>query len=343
MWYLRERYPVGAATQSIARPVGARAFLLADFAYKARDVSPEELRGLAYSQFVSSDVQEVITTIATQRLVDGMARKVLILVAKPNELVAARAALDLQSVQPLVIHGYRVWHSTIGSGEEVTPVLLSMIGDQGPNLAANACHALIPHFGVNVAILCGTAAGVRGKTALGDVITAQVVKDIAGSRLELAGELPRYRDYGIPDLRWRELAYFLALEDKWWIDLGEATTRLPSTKVPKQVTASWKPDLHDAMMLSKPVLRADGGLPSMRQSIDERVRGAEMEASGFCSACEALQAQWWVFKGVSDFGDPNTKDKKPRGETNRKVWQFPATVASIVFALNFVRHLIQGR
>lgn len=61
-----------------------------------------------------------------------------------------------------------------------------------------------------------------------------------------------------------------------------------------------------------------------------------MEGAGFCVACQESGAAWWIIKGVSDFGDAESKDGLPGEQKDRKLWQFPATVASVSFAKAFI-------
>src|SRR3972149_3247530 len=119
-----------------------------------------------------------------------MAHRCLKLVAKPNELIAARAALALHDRAPVFVDKYPTW--TLGADGALgeATLVLAMIGDQGPELAQNACRTLIPWFSVGTAVLCGTTAGVEGKTELGEVLCAKVIINPEPSRLEKDRVLP---------------------------------------------------------------------------------------------------------------------------------------------------------
>lgn len=316
-----------------------RSFLLSDLTYRAQHVSEDALNALLVQYCVSSDIRQAIPTPRTSVKEPQPQMTILLLVAKPNELIGARAALDLLDIDPTFISDYPIWQRPLSDSDDDAGVVLSMIADQGPETAINACQTLIRHFKASVAVLCGTTAGMREKTEIGDVLVAHTVVNSEPARLELEGALPRHRDYTIPDSHWRRFAYFMSEPKRWWVDLPPALERLSDEHRPRLLPDAWRPSVQDVHLQSRPKLVADGSLPLARVTVDERVRGSEMEAAGFCNACESLGVRWWVMKGVSDFGDPDSKDASVSGEPNRKIWQFPATVASVVLATTFLRTL----
>jgi nucleoside phosphorylase len=55
-------------------------------------------------------------------------------------------------------------------------------------------------------------------------------------------------------------------------------------------------------------LRRDGALPAIAARFGEKIMAIEMEGSGFAAACESKSISWLVFRGISDYGDPDKAD-----------------------------------
>jgi nucleoside phosphorylase len=61
----------------------------------------------------------------------------------------------------------------------------------------------------------------------------------------------------------------------------------------------------------------------------DRVRAAEMEGSGFASICDEYAIPWLVFRGISDFGDPDKPDSD--------IWRTTAVLAAATAAHTFIQ------
>jgi nucleoside phosphorylase len=57
-------------------------------------------------------------------------------------------------------------------------------------------------------------------------------------------------------------------------------------------------------------LKRDGSLPQTWRTSHDKLYAVEMEGGGFAQACESDDHEWMVFRGISDFGDPEKRDKK---------------------------------
>jgi nucleoside phosphorylase len=311
--------------------------ILDDLAFKAKLLPADVVAhhfALAFSpdrvkHLVAKPLSRENTTVANNSW--------LILVAKPNELRVARRVLGVLKQKPIEIDSYPVWQVEEEVEGRIRRIALALIGDQGPGLAQDACRTLLPHIGCGSAILCGMAGGLRGKTRRGDVLVVKEVIDPTPVRREKGADLPRADHFVMPDALWRRMSYFLSETELHWSALSQALSELPPDERPEQLADDWKPSAIQADVLSRNVLVADGSLPEEREDIDEEIRGTEMEAAGVCRACESLRVEWWVMKGVADFGDPDSKDPEVADPIQRKIWQFPATLASVVFALAFIR------
>jgi len=313
--------------------VSRRAMLIADLRDKKRHLAAGALLTLLARTFTPQDILEVAEMGVEPDEREGW----LVLVTTPNELRAARAALMISNERPITVNEYPTWDLSQTHLQLPSRVILAMTGEKGPIVTMNACNYLLDHFRVRAAILCGTAAGVADKANLGDVLCARVVTDTTPERREAGQALPRPDYARIPDDKWRRLALFMSDTRIHWSGLGAALSQLSGDDRPAALEQFSRPSVHPCTILSRPLLIADGSLPSTLLTVSEEVRGAEMEALGFAKACEGKKVDWWVFKGVSDFGDPTSKDGLGGDRNERKKWQFPATVASVVFAMAFIR------
>jgi len=95
-----------------------------------------------------------------------------------------------------------------------------------------------------------------------------------------------------------------------------------------EFSEGWVPSYKTGVILSGEKLLADGSLPQMQLDYSERVRVCEMEGSGFASACDEYSIPWLIFRGISDFGDP----EKP----TVKRWQPVAALAAATCLAVFV-------
>lgn len=317
-----------------------RQLLIDDLSYKARDLTLGELDSALVRYCVPADVHAVREKRKGMLKADDAGRRVLFLITTPNEVMAARAVFAIEKKdKPVSFEGYKTWTFTLGEAVTASTGVLAVIGVRGAEAAQNACRTLVAQFDATAVVLCGMTAGVRGKTNLGDVLSARVVINPEPERREKGAVLPRPREYSVPDPRWREMTYFLSDPAEWWDGLKPALERLKREQLPTEVKENWTPNAIEAYLLSQSALLADGSLPATRQLIDERIRGSEMEAAGVCSACDEMRIPWWIIKAVADFGDAESKDAPDFAHLDRKAWQFPATIASLVFARNFVRSL----
>lgn len=245
--------------------------------------------------------------------------------ALPEEFAAVRALLD-DPGEPVTVDGDRALYvlGTVPSRDDNRPheVVLTLLGDTGNAAAAESCANLIRSFpSVDAVIMCGIACGVPGprrKVRLGDIVVAtwgiadydHVVETDDGRRPRQPFPLPSPM---LVRLARHLVAVEIAGQRPWEKWITEALAGLPEYRRPSEVAGhdriGW-PTVHHGLIGS-----ADRALRS------ERVRDAlaadhliafEMEGKGIGSAGFAGGLEWFVVRGVSDYGDTRT-DTRWRG------------------------------
>src|SRR5262245_12759581 len=107
-----------------------RQFLLRDLAHKGRHVEETTLRSLAIKH-LASDVNAALNTSRMHRTSVAVPDHCLVLVAKPNELRAARAVLFPDVGEPHIVEGYPTWEWSRDAKSRSIRFVLAMIGDAG--------------------------------------------------------------------------------------------------------------------------------------------------------------------------------------------------------------------
>ncbi|MGN9910375.1 5'-methylthioadenosine/S-adenosylhomocysteine nucleosidase family protein [Phytohabitans sp. LJ34] len=239
-----------------------------------------------------------------------------IVTALPEEFAATRALLD-DAAAPRGVRDDRADYvlGTLPSRDPKRPhrVVLTMLGETGNNAAAESCANLARSFGsVSTVVMSGIACGVPQRVSLGDIVVSTwglVEYDHVEETVD--GPVPR-RPFPRPSSLLTHRAKYLQAneiggERPWehWLDVAER--RIPAYARPTQ---------------GQPAVRY-GYIGSANRSLrDARVRdriaeahdllAIEMEGSGIGSAGFANGLEWFVVRGISDYGEHGT-DGRWRG------------------------------
>jgi nucleoside phosphorylase len=186
-------------------------------------------------------------------------------------------------------------------------IAVTFIGEQGNSAASASTTRLLAEIRPRLVVLTGTAAGIRDKVKLGDVIVCGLVVDYEGARVTVDGSLPRIDRKETDDLFWKQVQLFdgTAHASNWLKYFNEAQQQLSCVEQPP---ASVQPESHAAWIASGEKLLADGSLAEIAKKHDERIRGGEKEGFGFATAANKEHVPWLIVRGVSDHGDPQSKD-----------------------------------
>jgi nucleoside phosphorylase len=188
-------------------------------------------------------------------------------------------------------------------------------GEPGNNVSAADATRIIGS-NVRFMLLCGIAAGQKGKVKIGDVIVPRSIVDTTVKMVEegefkprpmitgpLKGVLQMNTAVRIDEQKWHELFSQLLLERP-----------IPPDGQIEEYSANVadKPTLHESAILSDNLLLRDPQvLIDAANDLHQQIRAGEMEAAGFVRACinEYPPIPWYVIRGISDFGDNLKNDK----------------------------------
>jgi nucleoside phosphorylase len=187
-------------------------------------------------------------------------------------------------------------------------------------------------FSPEVVILSGIGGGVRDKVALGDVVIANRVIDVASRRLQPVQDALRDDEYPLNPQLLRLLSHLparLMKRDRWRERMHENVARIRSAEhlLPDQnAISSAQFKVTEGIIVAGEDLVADGSLPEHLEVTDDRVRACDMEGSGFAQAAEECRIPWTIFRGISDFGEEDKSDE----------WQAMAAFAAAMAARRFL-------
>jgi nucleoside phosphorylase len=313
-----------------------RVLLLKDFLTKSRQIRPTMRSKLGLDIVTAFAPEEIKQCMKDFKFSDSVPRPradVVIVTVLEEELRAAQTAfgIDPQSSEDRSENGLRFWHRNVRNdySKEDLSVVITMIGKARNVECAIACSRIFQSYEVGLSILIGIAAGLKGKVKFGDVVAADLVLDYEGGRLEPTGFKKRPIPYPLKKSIERDMNYFNPKFRGWYEDFFERLEQLKAREPIPTTAEQWKPDYHRGVILAGEKLLADGSLPQMQTEFHDRVRAAEMEGSGFASVSDEYAIPWLVFRGVSDFGDPEKPDSD--------IWRTTAVLAAACAAKTFIR------
>jgi nucleoside phosphorylase len=230
------------------------------------------------------------------------------------ELPAVLKAFNIppDKVEDELLDNQRYWFSTIQSRKtgKNQSIVITSIGTSGNIDSATATNILIQHYHPDLLILTGICAGIEGKVDLCDVVASEEVIGYEIGRLTSAGLEQRPRAEVPPNQILQDLRFFQKEND--WFDLfSKLQATLNENQLPMEQNRN-KPKSCLGIIASGEKLFADGSLNEIRKAFHERIRAGEMESIGFSSVCNQFEIPWIVVKGISDFGNPLTKDGRLR-------------------------------
>jgi nucleoside phosphorylase len=247
-----------------------------------------------------------------------MTKRVLILTVIPAELSNLLAELGCApSEKSPLMEMYYYWRAKASlevTNEQLDLVVCAAAKAGNVNMgvfAANVISALKPDF----AILLGIAAGLRGKTKIGQVVFGEKTVAYEPGALvsgpEGAGFEPRpdmiEPDFGIVQML---TAYVADERAMTRIDQEGRFPRWDSLPAKLQENPEVREHVADDLLMNfaavasgEKLLRDPSKIRELRKNTHGRIEIAEMEAVGFGTACAHARLPNLVIRGVSDFGD----------------------------------------
>lgn len=254
----------------------------------------------------------------------------------PEELAAVKNSLNIDEKrdEDYYSNGLRFWETNLVQAEDghELRVVITMVGEARSLPCAIACGRFFRIYDVGTCLLIGIAAGLKGKTRLGDVVVSEMVLDYEGQRMDPTGPKKRPFPY-VPELRIRrDFQYFIKANREWQNKFSACFKKLKKQKaLVVNLTKVWKPKCDTGVILAGEKLLDDGSLPEMREEYHDKVRAAEMEGSGFARACEEDGIQWLVFRGISDFGEDTSSRVRQR-------WKLTSALSAATAAVSFLKY-----
>lgn len=314
------------------RDPAKKSMMIQDYVWKTRSLSSGAavLKKIDLLNSFSPELHlAAITPSVTQELVD-----VALVTITAAENSAMRLVLRIGSDAPPTRIGVDTyWQTTIDSvpfGRRLSVVATS-ISDQRNAFCAAAVARLLSRYRIRLCVLAGIAGGVKGQVRIGDVVVANEVHDYEGAKMTKKGERKRSSwRVPLPAIR-PNLEQYDPNDTNYASTLNKLLEELRAEKT-KDVPVPPGSTLTKVygIVSSGEKLVADSSLPLFRETYDDRIKAVDMESFGFAVACEgSVPAPLWaVFRGISDYGDPNKSDK----------YQPLAALAAISMAVDFVKN-----
>lgn len=203
-------------------------------------------------------------------------------------------------------------------GREISLVISFINGDAG-NVEASICTThFLQNWHPKLMCMVGISAGIEGKVKIGDVVIPSKIIDRTKKVYKAGRYIPRTENYNRTRIIEQMLKrYKITLEDfflecnKYILaDIKRAELVAQANGIDKSVY-SRELTLVDGSIASEDTLIRDSEFfVPITENVDEKCRGAEMEAVGFVKACrtEKEDFPWIIFRGISDMGDVKKSD-----------------------------------
>ena len=250
------------------------------------------------------------------------------------ELRAVQRAFKILDTEPNQVGDRKYWFTKIKSKDSTPDIAITVVGKQGNEMSKTVTRNLIESFNPDFVMLIGIAAGVKDEVSMGDVVVSESVYyyELAKVREDGTKRPEGHIEY-TPSLPEDVETLFLrknVLED-WHDAFHAAEGKLKSEGLlnPPHVL---HPRLHKGMIASGEKTLADGSLKHMRDNIHGDIRAGEKEGWGFARAAKEANKAWIVIRGITDYGDGETKEGPDKDQ-----YRHSAANAAATCALTFLK------
>jgi nucleoside phosphorylase len=205
---------------------------------------------------------------------------------------------------------------SLASGRDISVVITFLNKEAGNTESAITTSRFLRDWYPRLMCLVGISAGISGKSKIGDVILPAKIQDrqikvYQNGKYSLRTTSHMRTDFmdGLIKRHGIDLAKFRALcKNELSTEISDAIAAgkelaMNSKNLNEDI------DILDGSLVSDNVLIRDSQFfDKVITEVDEKCRGAEMEAAGFVRVCEVENTPWIISRGVSDFGDAAKSD-----------------------------------
>lgn len=231
---------------------------------------------------------------------------IVLFVPKADELRAVELALGGDFSQPVKTVLDKPIYRLGGHDLEIAIVTFE---GQGNSLSTLVTDRVLNDLDPPLAFLLGTALGNSSRCAVGDVVLSESVTDYTESRIRNGEKLFRPKDPKAPtSILRREIGRFLERADLSIIDnsLAAVSRRLGLSRISLPEKRRF---LMEPMAAGNDLIDDPGAVAQLWQHND-RLACYDMESAGFANCASDHKAtQWMVIRGISDYGDPESRAK----------------------------------
>lgn len=253
-----------------------------------------------------------------------------------TELKAALGAfgLDPTSTPDVRTRDEATWFAEVpGTDNRPLKIGITAIGQPGIADASAVTAVLAERYDPDLLIMAGIGAGLRNKVGLGDVVVGEAILGY-----ETVKRLPGQVERRYQQLRTSQR--ILNTVRYWDGGAGKAAWK-------KKIVNSWPqffptsvapdplprmPTSHFGIIASGDKLIEDGSLSGLHAE-EPQVRAADMESIGFAKAAERWERRFLVVRGISDFGD---QDSRSGNEKDR--YHMAAAVSALTYVAEYVKN-----
>jgi|GEM_PF-2124783 len=231
-----------------------------------------------------------------------------------------------------------IWYTKLERSEgDFLNIAITCFDEKGIRDAIGYTKKILETVNTKSIFLVGSAGGRKSKTSICDVVVSY-----DGIMYYERGRLTPYGIGDKPDYKYpkrllkNEVQHFdpLYTYTRGWKDeynsilqnLKQRYSRYNKT-LPMPTS---QPEVHLDMIASGEKI-VNEELMEAICFLNDSVRAAETEGSGFAHACDEAEIEWLVIRGISDFGDREDKEN----------WKTTATVMAASFLKIFLKHAAQ--
>lgn len=253
-------------------------------------------------------------------------------------------ALDYDdSTQAHQINDQDYWFITLPSQDKTLNIAVTVANDQRNAEAQHATSEMITICNPNILILVGIAAGVRGKTELGDVVISETIMYYEPAKLKKDGT-ERRGGINKPDesvLRVLRSFYKSDYTRRWHTIFDSLQRRLTRDELPEP-PPMLKPSCQFKFIATGEKILADGSLKKLHDEIHDNIRAGETESWGFLTAAIKGRKSWFVIRGISDFGDMESKDGSLKDKYHHSAANAASSITRTFLESEFVWKMINA-